>query len=230
MRLLLTCCLSLVSASVYAAERCFEVTAKEGASRPAGELCLDERPSEVVLSLKSGGAVATYRLKLINRVRCLDCNKDELGPFAPSDLDFLTVRFDGARTKNGEQGTVSFGNQRLFYRTPGLAAAAAPNTAPPPSGPQPMSAAAHAAVLKSLEEQSWSVSGIEGVVASAAKSNHFTSEQVAAILKKVPGMSLKESAARLLVPRIVDYDNLFLVSSEVGEDAQKFRVKAAPKN
>lgn len=210
----------LICGLANAGDRCFDVsTAREGANSVA-ELCVVETANDVSLTLTGGGATVVYQLQLLNRVRCSDCNKDVFGPASPNGLDLMSIRFDGKRENGVERGVVSIGSQRLQYRSK---TGAPPPQPPPPSGPEPMSPESFAGVLAALEGQSWSVSGIDGVVSSASKRNHFTSAQVVAILKKVPGLSLRLSAVKRLVPRIVDPENLFLVSGELGQDAEKFR-------
>lgn len=223
----------LLCGSAWADVRCYDVTAARHGAHPGSELCVEESHGDAKLSFRSGGGEAVFHLRLLNRVRCIDCNKDTFGTTSPDGLGLLSVRFDGRREGGLEQGVVQVGSQSLHYRS---RPAAPPPSAPPaqPAAPQspavqPMSPESFTALLKALDGQAWSASGLKGIVSAAAKDNHFTCEQVVAVLKKVPGASLKENAARQLVPRIVDYGNLFLVSGELGHDAGRYRPGEAPR-
>lgn len=229
---LVTC--AFTSSAALGGERCFELSADERFAGQTTSLCVLEGPlprATITLS-ERGTTVARFELELWSRVRCSDCNRDVFGPPSPSALDLLQVRFDGTAARGVESGTVTIGAKRFSYRSqaPGAAPPAAQVPAAAPAAPPPgMAPEAFERLLQVLDENQWSVTGIETAIAATAKANRFTCEQVATALKKVPGQALKESAAKQLVPRVVDPDNLAAVSAVLLDDATKYRPRAAPK-
>lgn len=212
------------SATAWGSERCYELSAERSA-RAAGELCVDDsRAPDATLTIRSGSAKATLRVRLLTRVKCIDCNKDVFGSDGRDDLSLFSVRFDGTRAGGREQGTVEIAGQRFAYRVAG----GSQDAEPPPtvSHAAGMKPERFNALLKSLEENSLSVSGTEGVIASAARDNHFSCEQVATVLKRLPP-SFHDGMAKAMVPKIVDPENLSVVSEVLREDAQKYRGKPA---
>jgi hypothetical protein len=63
--------------------------------------------------------VARFSLRLLERVKCIDCNRDLFGIDNPSNSIFneLQVRFDGNRdlASGRELGTVAVGSTTFFY-------------------------------------------------------------------------------------------------------------------
>jgi hypothetical protein len=223
---------SLLAAPAFASERCFELSRRPAFDRLAGVLCVDDDAlPRATVTLKSTDTVATLKLELTERVRCLDCNRDVFAP-ASRDFDFLAVRFDGKRSDGLESGTVSIGRERLFYRSARASAVVEapppPPAPPPPAGPQPMRAEEFAALLKAMDDAGFSVSRLESTVASAAAGNFFTSQQVAAVIGRLP-LSFRDEAAEKLVPKVVDPESLFRVSTVLGSDASRLRPRAAAK-
>lgn len=224
-------CLLPVAASAH--ERCFELMGRGGYGGGHGRLCIIEREqgrqATAVLS-ENNVIVAQLELSLKSRARCIDCNVDVFAPVAPSLFDkIFEIRFDGTRSPALETGKVRIGDRKYFYRWTGQPPVqpppppVAPMPVEPPPPPEGMAPDNFEQLLRALDKNQWSVSGIEGVISSAAQTNRFTCQQVAAILKKVPGQALKESAAKQLVPRIVDYENIAVVSAELRGDALKYR-------
>jgi len=228
---------AFTSSAALGGERCFELAADERFAGQTTSMCIVEAamPRATVTLSERGATVARFELELYSRVRCPDCNRDVFGPPSPSGLDILQVRFDGTSSRGVESGSVTIGAKRFAYRSqaPGAAPPAGPPppaaAAAPPPPPQGMAPEPFARLLQVLEANQWSVTGIETAVASAAKANRFTCEQVATVLKKVPGQALKDSAAKQLVPRVVDPDNLALVSAVILDDATKYRPRPTPK-
>ena len=213
-----------LSAVSTARERCFELSSRGGAN---GKLCISEeangRLATAVLS-ENNVTVAQLELTLKSRARCFDCNADVFGPVSPSLFDkIFEIRFDGTQSRGGmETGTVRIGDKRYSYRWSNTAPVGPPPPAPVAPPLQGMALDSFEQLLRALEKNQWSVSGIEGVVASAAQTNRFTCARVAAVLQKGPGQSLKESAAKQLVPRIVDLENIAIVSTELRDNALKY--------
>ncbi|MBX7117178.1 MAG: DUF4476 domain-containing protein [Myxococcaceae bacterium] len=214
-----------LSTGAVARDRCFELSSRGNSSN--GKLCISEEASgrlaTAVLS-ENNVTVAKLTLALKLRARCLDCNADVFGPVSPSVFGkIFEIRFEGKRAGGVETGTVRIGDQRYAYRWSNAAAVGPPPAAPVAPLLQGMAPDSFEQLLGALEKNQFSVSGIEGVVSSAAQTNRFTCVQVAAVLQKVPGQALKESAAKQLVPRIVDDENIAIVSTELRDNALKYR-------
>ena len=107
------------------ADNCYHLAAQRDAwSRTPELLCVSAGEGERYrLSVKTGiplREVARFDLPLLERARCIDCNKDRFGvPETGSAIGQLTVQFDGKRdTRAGrEWGTVQLGSTRLYYRS-----------------------------------------------------------------------------------------------------------------
>lgn len=118
----------LVTASAVSsfADTCFQLS-KDGTSwgRSVETICLDNKsPTTITLNTSNGirpVQVATFKLDLIARVRCIDCNQDIFAIANPSNsvLNKLSIKFDGQRDINTgkESGTVSVGDNVFFYRS-----------------------------------------------------------------------------------------------------------------
>jgi len=121
--------LLLSSQSAFAGEECYQVSSvKDAWSKTPEVLCVegDMATNEFKLTMKSGLSfnetiVATFNLNLLERARCMDCNVDVYGLANPSNSTFnaLAIRFDGKRDVQTmkEQGTVSIGETKLYYRS-----------------------------------------------------------------------------------------------------------------
>lgn len=105
---------------------CFELS-KDGKlwSRTPERLCIGAGDKNVEIKLQTGlppspTDVATFRLDLKTRARCIDCNKDEFALTNPENSVFnaLSIKFNGKRdVKAGtETGTLSIGKTKFFYR------------------------------------------------------------------------------------------------------------------
>lgn len=125
--ILATALLLALGTSAYANDTCFEVSADGKAwSKTPELLCVaNVKDADYTLSLKTGlpGAqqeVLTLHLNLLNRVRCVDCNKDVFGIANPTNsiANAFQVKFDGTRVGRAmaESGTVTIGATKLFYR------------------------------------------------------------------------------------------------------------------
>lgn len=105
---------------------CFELS-KDGKlwSRTPERLCIGAGDRNVEIKLQTGlppspTDVATFRLDLKTRAKCLDCNKDVFALTNPENSVFnaLSITFNGKRdVKAGtETGTLSIGKTKFFYR------------------------------------------------------------------------------------------------------------------
>lgn len=115
---------SLLSSATFAKPVCFELS-RDGNlwSRTPELLCVDEDNQKAKITLETGlfnrQVVAEFRLDLLVRARCIDCNKDVFGLANPSNSIFntLKIEFDGEGMINEQEGTVSIGENLFFYRS-----------------------------------------------------------------------------------------------------------------
>lgn len=119
----------LAASSVYAGETCYQVSSRENSwSRTPEMLCLSfsAATDQYLITLKTGlpmneEVFATFRMGLLKRLRCMDCNKDIFGIASSSNSSFsgLTIEFDGTRdiATMKEEGSVTIGNMKLNYRS-----------------------------------------------------------------------------------------------------------------
>lgn len=112
-----------------AQETCYQVS-KDGRrwSRTPESLCLrnvGDADRDYVITLTSGLSgsereIAKFNLTLLQSARCRDCNANVYGVANPMNSTFndLSIRFNGKLNSSGrESGTVSIGENRLFYRS-----------------------------------------------------------------------------------------------------------------
>ncbi len=119
----------LAASSVFAGETCYQVSSRENSwSRTPELLCLSLNTvtDQYLITLKTGLPMneeifATFRMDLLMRMRCMDCNKDIFGIASSSNSSFsgLTIEFNGTRdiATMKEEGSVTIGSMKLNYRS-----------------------------------------------------------------------------------------------------------------
>jgi|GEM_PF-814794 len=120
------------STAAHAATDCYQLSADEGSfSRTPEMLCVTlgetTKDAEITLVINEVGnrkTVGMFRLDLLQRARCIDCNKDLYGVSNPSNSVFnkLKIEFDGKKDRNvlagqfEEKGKVKIGENLFYYR------------------------------------------------------------------------------------------------------------------
>lgn len=117
----------LSSAMAQATETCYEVSSsKDIWSRTPESICVEESGpnKEYTITLKTGlsfneKTVATFNVNLLEQGRCINCNTDRFGLANPSNSSFnaLSIVFDGKNIDGKEDGTVSIGSTKFYYRS-----------------------------------------------------------------------------------------------------------------
>ena len=112
-----------------ARETCYRISRQEDFWAKTPELlCTQSQGNqEYILTMRTGltgdREVALFFLHLLERAKCIDCNRDVFGLANPSNSTFneLQIRFHGERDlANGrESGTVSVGRTSFFYQLAG---------------------------------------------------------------------------------------------------------------
>jgi len=111
---------------------CYQLSADEGSfSRTPELLCVTmgmgetAKDAEITLVINEVGnrkTVGMFRLDLLQRARCIDCNKDVYGVSDPSNSVFnkLKIEFDGKKdfALAEEKGMVKIGENLFHYRKP----------------------------------------------------------------------------------------------------------------
>ena len=118
------------SAALAQGKRCYQLsTDGQLWSRTPELLCVVDAANaqeNAVVTLTTGlmpKTIATFNLNLLERVRCLDCNRDVYGVANPSNSIFnqLKISFDGQRpfvngAQQRETGTLQVGDTTFYYR------------------------------------------------------------------------------------------------------------------
>jgi hypothetical protein len=101
-----------------------------------------------------------------------------------------------------------------------------PPLPPPPAAPQPMAAQDFTAFLATIESASFSSDKINAVK-TAVKMNHFTIDQVGAVLKKMSFASEFSDALNLMAPKVIDPQNAFKLHKLVSFSSQTDEINKA---
>ncbi len=104
-----------------------------------------------------------------------------------------------------------------------VGATPAPAAGPPP-GPVAMDAASFGKLRSAVSDESFSSDKVD-LVKSAASRNHFTIEQVGALIEEAVHSSDKVEIAEILAPKVIDPENAFLLNEHLTHSSDKEEVQ-----